>query len=73
MTLHQRPITRDTSSRLWARWRGQKEIAAPSAAVCPRSPGRINVEEFGKRHGLDEDEIRQLQLLFGPFADRDEL
>ncbi|AYG62225.1 hypothetical protein CCGE525_25705 (plasmid) [Rhizobium jaguaris] len=47
-----------------------KQLADPG---CPRSPERISVEEFGRCHNLDISQIRQLQLLFGPFADRDEL
>lgn len=48
-------------------------VQQPADPGCPRSTERISVEEFGRCHNLDNCQIRQLQLLFGPFAGRDEL
>lgn len=71
MTHHYMPVDQGPRRIVWPYWHIDRDF--PARSNLPESEEQINIEEFGRRLGLDDKEIRILQVLFGPFASRNEL
>lgn len=73
MARHYIPVDQGQSLAIWPYWFADQDSVVPADPELSKSEKMISVDEFGKRHDLDEKEIGVLSALFGPFASKSEL